>query len=108
MAFAKAVSSRRESAREILSFAELIKLWPRMIDLANDCGLSWQAVASWRRRSSVPQVHWEAIERSAIKRNIHGITYDYLRLIAADSQLAWDRRNARGPKTNRVPPRSEM
>jgi hypothetical protein len=78
-----AVTSRRGRARAIVSFAAVIQLWPSYGVLAEDCGVSYQAVASWRRRSSIPQVHWENIERSARQRHIHGITYDYLRTISA-------------------------
>jgi hypothetical protein len=75
--------SRRGRARGIVSFASVIRLWPSYAVLADDCGVSYQTVASWRRRSSIPQNHWEQIERSARKHRIHGITYDYLRSVAA-------------------------
>ncbi len=88
IAVADATPSRRGSARGIVSFAHVIRLWPNYAVLAEDCGVSYQAVASWRRRSSIPQAYWEAIERSARKRDIHGVTYDYLRTIAAHNQHA--------------------
>jgi hypothetical protein len=89
IAVASATPSRRRGrARAIVSFATVIRLWPSYTDLADDCGVSYQTVASWRRRSSIPQKHWEQIERSARNRHIHGITYDYLRSIAAHCQRA--------------------
>ena len=80
--------SRRGSAKAIMSFAAVIRLWPSYTALAADCGVSYQAVASWQRRSSIPQPYWETIERSARKRHIHGVTYDYLRTISAQRSPA--------------------
>ncbi|HWJ40957.1 MAG TPA: hypothetical protein VNT29_07475 [Candidatus Limnocylindrales bacterium] len=77
-----------------MSFAQVIDLWPRYMDLAEDCGVAKQTVASWHRRSSIPQHRWECVERSAQHFLIHGITYDYLRSIAAHHSPA-----------TRVPPR---
>ena len=80
------VLPRRRSARGIDSFAEIIRLWPSYAELADDCGVSYQTVASWHRRSSIPQIHWENVERSAKKRNIHAVSYSKLRSVAAVSQ----------------------
>jgi hypothetical protein len=74
---------RRARPRAIASFAAIIRLWPRYGDLAEDCGVEYQTVASWVRRCSIPHVYWDKIERSARQRRIHGITYDYLRSVAA-------------------------
>ena len=77
------MAKRQGSAQRIISFAAIIRLWPRYGDLADDLGVEYQTVANWVRRSSIPHWYWEPIERSARKRDIAGITYDYLRIVEA-------------------------
>lgn len=81
------VQSRRGYARGILSFADIVRLWPSYADLAEDCGVAYQTVAAWARRSSIPHEHWEHVERSARKWRIKGVTYDYLRSVDANMRL---------------------
>jgi len=69
------------------TFADVIRMWPTYRDLAEDCGVAYDTVASWHRRSNIPQMWWAAVERSAQSRNIEGISYDTLRSIEEHQRI---------------------
>jgi len=76
------------------SFRSILDRWKSMAGLSRDLDLPYFTIASWRRRDSVPQIYWEALEAAAIQRGMRGITYAVCRDLAA----AMHRRKATGTR----------
>ena len=43
--------------------------------------MPYHTAASWKRRSSIPQIRWDLVALSAIKRGITGISYGSLKRV---------------------------
>lgn len=65
-----------------MTTAILLDKWPSNADLAHDLGLSYFTTAAWRRRDSIPPLHWEILVQAARRRRISGVTYIVLRHLA--------------------------
>src|SRR5262245_60239346 len=81
-------AARQRGRRRPQTFAEIVCLWPTYDELAQDVGVAYPTVASWRRRSSIPPRWWGAIVQSAQRRRITGITFDTLRAIDDHNRCA--------------------
>jgi len=55
----------------------IMQIWPRMSDLADDLGLPYQTVASWKRRNRIAPENDGAIIAAAARRNVV-LTYEQL------------------------------
>jgi len=56
------------------TFNEVISVWPRDIDLADDAGVTRQAISMWRTRDRIPAARWNRLLRAANARKIPGLS----------------------------------
>ncbi|MBS7540488.1 hypothetical protein [Ancylobacter lacus] len=63
--------------------ADILDLWPTDADLGRDIGVSYPAVAAWKRRGSIPPAYWRDIVAAARRRGLVDVTTDRLALIHA-------------------------
>jgi hypothetical protein len=68
----------------MMTFRQIIDLWPTMSALATDVGLhdKYQTVAAWKRRDRIPPDYWIAVVRAAKRRDLP-VTYETLASAAA-------------------------
>lgn len=64
------------------SFAELLAAFPDLVTLARALELPRDTVAAWKRRNSIPEKHWRAIEAAAKAHGVAGVSYEHLSLAA--------------------------
>lgn len=64
------------------SHAEILGLWPSLIDVANDVGAKVVAVRKWRARNSIPPEYWLPLVEAAQRRG-YAVTLDLLARISA-------------------------
>ncbi|MFK8253796.1 hypothetical protein [Ancylobacter terrae] len=58
--------------------SEIFTLWPTDADLGRDIGVSYPAVAAWKRRGSIPAAYWRDIVAAARRRGFRDVTADTL------------------------------
>lgn len=71
-----------------MSFAthrQIIEAWPDRMALAKDVGVGYETAKKWHQRNSIPPEKWREVVRSAIKRDIDGISLDLLAEIRTGS-----------------------
>jgi len=68
----------------MMTFRQIIDLWPTMSALATDVGLQdkYQTVAAWKRRDSIPPDYWRSVVEAAKRRDLP-VTYETLANAAA-------------------------
>lgn len=72
----------------MLSFTDVLALWPSLSALAGDIGVPYGVAKQWRMRNSIPPEHWQALIAAAKERRIAGVTADALTAIAARRKAA--------------------
>lgn len=72
-----------------MTHAQIIRLWPKLSDFADDISVEYGTAKAMRRRSSIPPAYWTAVVSKAAERGIKGVTYEALALaVAADEGAA--------------------
>ena len=57
----------------IVSFSEIVGLWPSLGAISEDTGASEEAVKKWRQRDNIPADFWETITLAAVRRKVEGV-----------------------------------
>jgi len=70
------------------AFVDVLALWPSLEAIAEDTGATVVAVRKWRQRNRVPPEFWVALENSAARRKISGITVAQLAAMVARERAA--------------------
>lgn len=53
---------------------DLIRVWPRPIDLARDLGVAPSRITDWKNRDSIPVAYWQRLLSAAYRRGHPEIT----------------------------------
>lgn len=54
--------------RRMKTVSDIIALWPRTADFAEECGVEYMTAHQWIRRNRVPPEHWPALVKAARRR----------------------------------------
>lgn len=83
-------------------FSDVIALWPRVTDLADDIGQDSNKIYLWKYRDSIPQMYWQGVVFAARTRGYTQVTTELLTSLAANKS------NARiAPKYGIIPEEEE-
>jgi hypothetical protein len=55
-------------AGSMKTVSDIVELWPRTRDFADDCGVEWMTAHQWRRRNKIPPEYWAALVKGAKRR----------------------------------------
>jgi len=58
--------------------SDIFSLWPTDADMGRDIGVSYPAVAAWKRRGSIPASYWRDLVAAARRRGYTHVTADIL------------------------------
>jgi hypothetical protein len=94
--------SKRAVRKAPLTFSGLLGRWATMGDIARDLAIPYETVVAWRRRDSIPNGYWSALEASAQKHGIKGVTYEQFRQIADSRNLRFRPAQSKPLRNNRV------
>ncbi|TKT80013.1 hypothetical protein XW59_006535 [Aquamicrobium sp. LC103] len=64
--------------REPASISALIDTWPTIAEFASEVGCGYEAARQMRRRESIAPEHWAAVVVSCERREIEGVTFEWL------------------------------
>jgi hypothetical protein len=81
----------------MLTFSEIIDLWPSPRVLANDIEVKPGTLAVWKHRNRIPPTHWVALVKSAERHGIENITLDLLARLVAKRTPAADSMPSEAP-----------
>ncbi len=56
----------------------ILKLWPRLQDVADDANVGLEAVKQWHKRGRIPLSRWSLLVCGAEKRGIKKVTLNFL------------------------------
>jgi hypothetical protein len=56
----------------------VLKLWPNLLSIANDCRVSKGAVEQWIKRNAIPAKHSMSLVNSSKRLGIDGISLEFL------------------------------
>lgn len=65
------------------SFREVLALWPRISDAAQDLGMPYERVAQWAKRDSIPAEYWPEVINAAAARGFKYVSLPILVDLAA-------------------------
>jgi hypothetical protein len=60
------------------TIADILRIWPRSIDLARELRISPPRIADWKKRNSIPAAYWRELIEAAHRRGHPEITTDLL------------------------------
>ena len=69
------------------SFRDVLRLWPRISDAAQDLDLPYERVSQWAKRNSIPPEYWPDLIRAAAARGYKYVSLPILVELAASPKV---------------------
>ena len=66
--------------KAMLNVRDIFDHWPSRAALADDIGVTPQAITNMIARNSIPSRYWQRIIAAAARRSISGVTFESLSL----------------------------
>jgi len=73
------------------SFREVLQLWPRISDAAQEIGYPYERVSQWAKRNSIPPEYWPDVIRAAAARGFKYVSLPILVELAAAAKVSTEK-----------------